>query len=253
MDLSAFGIDVPESYRKMREAGLLSYGESREDWRTNMASILAERPPALMGLDLEWMTEESVLQSAAKYAGRSSWRREWPDGFVFVAFAHTGAGDEWGWAPALARAEGDEPPVVFVEHDSDESLIVTSTFAGFVFRKATEAFAHFLMDDGDTTEKAAALLRTSTRRLLPFLSKKQQGLLEDLCERNVTEVTERVLKDSKKGFQEVGRSVHLAVAPQAWLERKASEALGKDARLDERLDEASLPALAAAHQQQRKR
>jgi hypothetical protein len=204
LDLGSYGITVPASYRVMSAAGLLSYGASREDWQANWKTLLVSAPPALAWLDLEWLSTEAIVERAARTKGRSDWREQW-GAFPFVAFAETGAGDEFGWAPSLADG-ATEAPVVYIEHDTEDASIVAPAFAGFVFRLSLQGLAAIRPRKEMTSlEESIASVVASVRGVLPHLEPPQKMALEQtvktpLRERishRLREVDGKLVRDEK--------------------------------------------------------
>jgi hypothetical protein len=199
LDLSRWGVTVPASYTAMSAAGVVGYGPSLEEWRASWRTLALTAPPALSWLDLEWLMPEHISAEATSLSGRSAWRRKWPASFTFVAFAQTGGGDEWGWAPTLAAPDATEPPVIYVEHDSDDARIVAPTFASFVFRMALEGLATILPNKAWTVEDNLRSIHASVNRTLPYLEEKQAKRLARTLTTPLRERRSLRLKEWKEG------------------------------------------------------
>jgi hypothetical protein len=208
----------------MQRAGLLSYGQTLDDWQRNWRTLRVSAPPALSGLaDFEWMLPDHLLESARRHAGRPRWRDEWPRGFVFVAFACTGSGDEWGFAPTLA-APGADTPILYIEHDSQLSRFEAPDFDSFIFKKSLESFCLCPHDEELELNDTVAMLRNSVARALPYLRPSYAKELQAWLPRQVYKVTtERVLE--KPGASEA-RSVHLYLTFDEYAQRKAKALIG---------------------------
>lgn len=231
-DLTPYGIAIPESYQSMQSRGLLSYGKDRTDWKENWKRILVQAPPALSGCDIEWLSAEELVRRAERYGGRPRWRREWPEHFVFVAFASTGAGDEWGWAPSL-RMDSAETPIVYIEHDSDEARIAAPSFAGFLFRMALAALAHCPHDRKEMPlRERIGMLRKSTTRVLDYVPNEMRVVLEKVSSRPFRKVITRSLRERDGRFFRGAEDVYLSIVSEQWANDIVRRTLGYD-RLDE--------------------
>lgn len=132
---AATGFVIPQEFCKLEEVGLLRFGENYAHWRDNWKQICMTRPPALVCAPwytrVEWYTPEEMAQ----------WRR--PDYWIsrpIIAFARSGAGDEWCWFPELTDDLGTR--VVFCAQDENDAEICAANFQSFLYRILLEAFAY---------------------------------------------------------------------------------------------------------------
>lgn len=232
--LRCYAVGVSACYQQMLRAGLLSYGKSREDWQRNNRAIRLTEPPALLALDLEWYPDQQILDSARKYEGRPCWRSHWPKEVVFVAFAQTGAGDEWGFAPTLASS-GADSPVVYIEHDSDDARFEAPDFESFIYKMSLKSLSD--CDHGeDELIDTVTMLRQSVRRTLPYLRESYRESLEEQLENPVHKVTTETFEQEAGKLVAIGKRAHVFLTYPEFAEREARRVID-DPRVDAPLDE----------------
>ena len=137
------GFQLPSTYLRMSERGLLKYGDSREEWSATCAERARCNPPALLcAYDFEWLSaDEMVRWSPPEY---------WDDAHTLVPFAHTAGSDLWCWyarGPAL-----NGTPVVLAYRDVNEAEVVAPSFEAFLYVKLLESCTFITPEDLEESE-----------------------------------------------------------------------------------------------------
>jgi hypothetical protein len=243
-----FGFAIPAGYVRMTEAGLLSQvrqttsdlapkGKSRAAKKTkaNRApSSRTHRVRALATTDVQWLSASEIAARLEKHGGRA-WRPRWPVGFVFVPFAESSRGGEWGWAPSLGEPGAVEPPVMYVPHESEDARIVSPTFATFLFRMTLEALAQCPHDPSVMPlGERIGLLRLSARIVLDFLPAELSARLDRVLDLPVRKVVVRTLREKNGRFFRANEATHLSLVGTEWAARIIREEI-EDSRVDQPL------------------
>lgn len=242
-----FGFAIPAGYVRMTEAGLLSQasrtgataakGKAKDGPKATSPKAGAGRPArtrALATSDVHWLSASEIAARIEKHGGRA-WRPRWPLDFVFVPFAESGEGDEWGWAPSLGEPGASEPPVMCVPHESEDARIVAPTFATFLFRMTLESLAQCPHTPSEMSlAERIAMLRGSARAVLDFLPAELSARLDRVLDLPVRKVTVRTLREKNGKFFRTNESTHLSLVASDWAARIVREEL-EDARVDQPL------------------
>jgi hypothetical protein len=249
-----FGFAIPAGYVRMTEAGLLCQAKyanamterakSKADSRSAKAanavsskgnkSNKGNKARALATSDVHWLSASEIVARIEKHGGRA-WRPRWPLDFVFVPFAESTEGDEWGWAPSLGEPGASEPPVMCVPHDSEDARIIAPTFATFLFRMTLEALAVCPHEASQMAlGERVAMLRGSARVVLDFLPAELSARLDRVLDLPVRKVTVRTLREKNGKFFRTNESTHLSLVASDWAARIVREEL-EDARVDQPL------------------
>jgi hypothetical protein len=242
-----FGFAIPGGYVRMTEAGLLAQsrgavpapgGAAKKKPRRKAAPAKA-RPGkagarALATSDVHWLNVPEIAARIEKHSGRA-WRPRWPADFVFVPFAESSNGDEWGWAPSLGEPGAVEPPVMYIPHESEDARIVAPTFATFLFRMTLASLAQCPHDASlMSLGERISVLRASARVVLDFLPAELSARLDRVLDLPVRKVTVRTLREKNGKFFRTNESTHLSLVPTEWADRIVREEL-EDARVDQPL------------------
>ncbi|MBX3263365.1 MAG: hypothetical protein KIS78_15765 [Labilithrix sp.] len=265
-----FGFKVPGVYVRMSEAGLLAVARSAPAKAAKSTRRSDAEPPApkgkklysraraLAACDLAWLSAEEIVarveRSMPTPGQRASSRASrWGSAFVFVPFAESRAGDEWGWAPSLGEPGAVEPPVMFrplgVREparsgvrplrfgalETEDARIVAPTFATFLFRLTLESLAECPHDPSemDLAERVA-MLRGSARAVLDFLPAELSARLDRVLDLPVRKVMVRTLRERGGKFFRASETTHLSLVGTEWAARIVREEL-EDPRIDQPL------------------
>ena len=231
-----FGFKIPSVYVRMTEAGLLAL--PRPGVKTPTASkgkTFYTRARALAACDLHWLSTQEIAARVERSTSPAGRRARWPSDFVFVPFAESRSGGEWGWAPSLGEPGAVEPPIMWLTQDMAEARIVAPTFATFLFRMTLESLAHCPHDKSEMalTERIA-MLRGSTRAVLDFLPAELSARLDRVLELPVRKVTVRSLRERDGKFYRASDTTHLSLVATEWAARIVREEL-EDPRVDQPL------------------
>lgn len=244
-----FGFKIPSGYVRMAEAGLLAAARSSEPANSprksggkKAAGKKASATPvskraarALAVTELEWLTADEIAVRIERHGGRASWRPRWPADFVFIPFAERRSGGQWGWAPSLGEPGANEPPVLFIAHDSEDARIVAPTFAAFLFRMTLESLAQCAHDPSEMSlAERVTTLRGSARAVLDFLPAELSARLDRVLELPIRKVTVRTLREKNGKFFRTSDTTHLSLVGTDWAARIVREEL-EDPRLDQPL------------------
>ena len=233
-----FGFAIPGSYGRMVEAGLLSapprskkHGKARPAAKMKPASATPVR--ALATSDLHWLAAAEIAARIERLEQSRTRRPRWPADFVFVPFAESGEGNEWGWAPSLGVPGTSEPPIMLISRDTGDARIVAPTFATFLFRMTLEALAQCPHDPASMSLPARIhLLRESARAVLDFLPAELSARLDRVLDLPVRKVVVRTLRERNGRFFRVAEATHLSLVAADWAARIVREEI-EDARVDQ--------------------
>ena len=237
-----FGFAIPGGYVRMTEAGLLSQARSatspaRRRKSKSPSKKKRERAAtarALATSDVHWLNAPEIAARIDKHGGRA-WRPRWPSDFVFVPFAESSHGDEWGWAPSLGEPGAVEPPVMYIPHESEDARIVAPTFATFLFRMTLESLAQCPHEASEMSlAERIAMLRGSARAVLDFLPAELSARLDRVLDLPVRKVTVRTRRERNGKFFRTNETTHLSLVATEWAARIVREEL-EDTRVDQPL------------------
>lgn len=164
----ATGQTFPPLYRRLHQAGHLSWNGPHPRWYQACFPALQAAPPALLyAQDYEPLEHGELLEAWQDLTAEDHYNPLRQD-LHLLPFARTGAGDNycfWTNAPGFA-----EPPVLLVWHDDDRADLLAANFQDFLFRKMAEAVVELeetLLDEGSVSDNLQAWLGTHRAWLRP--------------------------------------------------------------------------------------
>jgi len=237
-----FGFAIPAGYVRMTEAGLLSRpavtakkkssAKSKKKKSAKVKRVRSSLVRALAVTDIQWLNAQEIAARVERHGGRLP---RWPANFVFIPFAESRAGDQWGWAPSLGEPGANEPPVILVAHDTEDARIVAPSFATFLFRMTLESLAQCPHTASEMSlAERISLMRGSARSVLDFLPAELSARLDRVLDLPVRKVTVRTLREKNGKFFRTSESTHLSLVASDWAARIVREEL-EDARIDQPL------------------
>ncbi|MDR2861272.1 MAG: SMI1/KNR4 family protein [Syntrophobacterales bacterium] len=201
-----FNFKYPELYEKLHDDGMLDWGEFGKNWYATYWEKLKNNPPLLLFANyFEILECKRIVEEIEAFKDPEDYRATKPE-FQFIPFAITGGGNLYVFP--LDKQQNGNVPVTLVPHDWEEATVLAKNLQDFIFRKMLECVAAFdeysKLKDGVLKTNLFNMLRTHK----PYLSQRQVEKLEEIYNRNESELstTGLISRDELKEIlqQEIG-------------------------------------------------
>lgn len=175
--------NYPSLYKELCKDGMLDWGQTSPNWYAEQYPKLKENPPLLLyGNDIEMIAIENIEE-------HYQWLKDedYPGinpNLQFAPFLQNGAGDLICFY--LNEREGDDLPIAFVPHDSNEFTVKAKNLQNYIFRELLFAY----VDVWDESLGMTDLKQNSLKMLAShskYLTASQLVILEDVYQQELKE------------------------------------------------------------------
>ena len=172
------GKPLPALYKHLAADGMLDWGEINPGWsQTTYPKLLAHPPLLLIGNDIEIPTPETLYNDYGDCDfGYLTLKAEYQHSFI--PFATSGSGDIYAFAWLDENAE--EPAIVLLYHDDDESLRLAANLENFIFTMLLRVEPAYGENDSPAFR---AKLQAQLASHRPYLKPEHHERLADLYRR----------------------------------------------------------------------
>ncbi|WP_027388638.1 SMI1/KNR4 family protein [Chryseobacterium gregarium] len=196
-----YGFRYPELYRQLEKDGMLEVGEYGPGWHSTVYPRLKENPTLLLHTgDFELLDANAVNEAIKELADPDDYRQIKPE-FKLIPFAQSGAGDHYCFL--MNEQDGDDIPVVFIWHDSNEADYLARNLQDYIFRALltdmSDQDVYNNVSDEEFKSNLSSILKTHTK----YLTGKQTDVLQKVISREIIDYDielPRGRKESHRGL-----------------------------------------------------
>lgn len=191
-----YNFTYPELYRQLEQDGMLEVGEYGPNWYSSVFPKLKENPPLLLfSDDFELLNTKAVSEAIEELTDSADYRQIKPE-FKLIPFGESGAGDHYCFF--FNEKDGDDIPVVFVWHDSNEVTYLAKNLQDFIFRTLltdmSEQDTYNNVSDEEFKNNIESVLKTHTK----YLTEKQSEILHNVSLREIIDYEIELPKGRKE-------------------------------------------------------
>lgn len=196
-----YGFRYPELYKQLEKDGMLEVGEYGPGWHSTVYPRLKENPTLLLHTDdFELLDANAVNEAIKELADPDDYRQIKPE-FKLIPFAQSGAGDHYCFL--MNEQDGDDIPVVFIWHDSNEADYLAGNLQDYIFRALltdmSDQDVYNNVSDEEFKSNLSSILKTHTK----YLTGKQADILQEVISREIIDYDielPRGRKESHRGL-----------------------------------------------------
>ncbi|MCX8534264.1 SMI1/KNR4 family protein [Chryseobacterium luquanense] len=191
-----YNFTYSELYKQLEQDGMLEIGEYGSNWYSTVYPKLKENPPLLLFTDdFELLNTKAVSEAIEELTDPDDYRQIKHE-FKLIPFGQSGAGDYYCFF--LNEKDGDDIPIVFVWHDSNESNYLAKNLQDFVFRilltDMSEQDTYNSVSDEEFKNNLKSVLKTHTK----YLTEKQIEILLNIYSREIIDYEIELPKGRKE-------------------------------------------------------
>lgn len=178
-----YSFKYPELYKQLEQDGMLNVGTYGPDWYSIVFPTLKESPPLLLHTnDFELLNVKAVNEAIEELTDPKDYRQIKPE-FKFIPFGQSGGGDHYCFF--LNEHNGDDIPVVFVWHDSNEVTYLARNLQDYIFRMLLTDMSDQDIYNNITDEAFKDNLKSVLKTHTKYLTEKQAEILQNISSRAI--------------------------------------------------------------------
>lgn len=184
-----YNFQYPELYKQLCKDGMLDTGKFGTGWVDQNYKRIKDNPILLIwSSDVELIEEFELEEYIESIKDPDTWNIK-PE-LELIPFAQNGGGD-W-YCFYYNEQQGDDIPIVMLNHDGDTADILAKNLQDFIFRQLLETASNYYMSEDElkNTDKVVWDLRAMLNSHKKYLTEKQSKILEEVYSKDVTRYDE---------------------------------------------------------------
>lgn len=178
-----YNFKYPELYKKLERDGMLNVGSYGPIWHSTVFPTLKENPTLLLYTnDFELLNVQAANEAIEELTDPEDYLQIKPE-FKFIPFGQSGGGDHYCFF--LNEQKGDEIPVVFVWHDSNEATYLARNLQEYIFRMLLTDMSDQDIYNNVTDEEFKTNLKSILKTHTKYLTEKQSEILQNIFSREI--------------------------------------------------------------------
>lgn len=184
-----YDFQYPKLYKQLCQDGMLDTGKYGTGWVSRNYDRIKDHPIFLIwSSDVELIEEFELEEYIEDMKDPDMWNLK-PE-LNLVPFASNGGGD-W-YCFYYNEQQGDDVPIVIMNHDGDTADILAKHLQDFIFRQLLETASNYYISADELKNKAKVVwdLRSMFNSHKKYLTEKQITILEEVFAKEMIEYEE---------------------------------------------------------------